>query len=159
MTVKKHIVILGGGITGLSSAFHLSRRFPNARITLVEKEDRLGGWIKSERVSVGSSSIVLEAGPRTLRPVDKAILELVSTPYLFFILTHIPLSLDSPLRPYTSSHYNTQILSSRQISISLRPRSRRFVTPSLQLMVSALSLVRITTIVVDTPSCRPQRTF
>jgi len=92
MTEKKHIVILGGGITGLSSAFHLSGRFPDARVTLFEKEDRLGGWIKSERVSVRSSSIVLEAGPRTLRPVDKAILELVSTPRLFVIpYTYAPL--------------------------------------------------------------------
>ncbi|KAF8633513.1 hypothetical protein AX15_001419 [Amanita polypyramis BW_CC] len=80
-----HFVVLGGGITGLSSAFHLSRRFPNASITIVEKEDRLGGWIKSERASVRANdndsckegSVVLEAGPRTLRPVDKAVLELI----------------------------------------------------------------------------------
>ena len=77
-----NIVVLGGGITGLSSAFHLSRRFPDARITLIEKADRLGGWIKSERVNAASSSVVLETGPRTLRPVDKATLELVSSPPL-----------------------------------------------------------------------------
>lgn len=89
MTIQ-HFVVLGGGITGLSSAFHLSRRFPDARITIVEKEDRLGGWIKSERVSVHTSSIVLEAGPRTLRPVDKAILELVSTPHQFVCYLNPP---------------------------------------------------------------------
>ncbi|KAK2465663.1 hypothetical protein APHAL10511_002207 [Amanita phalloides] len=79
--MPNHFVILGGGISGLSCAFHLSRKFPDARITLVEKENRLGGWIRSERVSVrtpdAASSVVLEAGPRTLRPVDKAILELI----------------------------------------------------------------------------------
>ncbi|KAM6503230.1 protoporphyrinogen oxidase [Amanita muscaria] len=81
MSAPEHIVILGGGISGLSSAFHLSRSFPESRITLIEKEDRLGGWIRSERVTVrtpaASSSILLEAGPRTLRPVDKSVLELV----------------------------------------------------------------------------------
>ncbi|KAF8633159.1 hypothetical protein AX17_004660 [Amanita inopinata Kibby_2008] len=78
-----HIAVLGGGITGLSSAFHLSRRFPSSLITLVEKQPRLGGWIRSERVTVSpppspSSSVVLEAGPRTLRPVDKSLLELIN---------------------------------------------------------------------------------
>jgi protoporphyrinogen/coproporphyrinogen III oxidase len=90
-----HIAVLGGGITGLSSAFHLSRRFPAARISLIEQSFRLGGWLRSERVSLqdGSSqndpkstslranstgTVLLEAGPRTLRPNYDAILELVS---------------------------------------------------------------------------------
>jgi oxygen-dependent protoporphyrinogen oxidase len=78
-----HIAVLGGGLTGLVAAFHLSRRFPAAQITLLERENRLGGWVRSERVSVrdGSTtlgSVVLEAGPRTLRPNSKALLELVS---------------------------------------------------------------------------------
>lgn len=78
-----HIAILGGGLTGLSSAFHLSRRFPSASITLVEKEPRFGGWVRSERVRVKDkqgnvASFVLEAGPRTLRPNAKSVLELVS---------------------------------------------------------------------------------
>lgn len=78
----RHIAILGGGITGLSSAFYLSRRFPNSLITLLEKSSRLGGWIRSERVQVQDgngtpASVVLEYGPRTLRPNSKALLELV----------------------------------------------------------------------------------
>ena len=78
-----HIAILGGGITGLSSAFHLSRRFPNALITLLEKESRLGGWLRSERVQLRDeqgtpATVVLEAGPRTLRPNAYSVLELVS---------------------------------------------------------------------------------
>lgn len=77
-----HIAILGGGLTGLSSAFHLSRRFPSASITLLEKEPRFGGWVRSERVHVKDrqgkvASVVLEAGPRTLRPNAKSLLELV----------------------------------------------------------------------------------
>ncbi|THV04748.1 Protoporphyrinogen oxidase [Dendrothele bispora CBS 962.96] len=79
---RHHITILGGGISGLSSAFHLSRRFPDSLITLYEKKSSLGGWVSSERVQVrdpagGSAEILLESGPRTLRPNAKSILELI----------------------------------------------------------------------------------
>lgn len=84
MSPPTHIAVLGGGLSGLSSAFHLSRRFPSAAITLLEKSPRLGGWVKSERVNVRDSlgnecKILLEKGPRTLRPNGEAVLELVST--------------------------------------------------------------------------------
>ncbi len=80
------IGILGGGLTGISSAFHLSRRFPCASITLLESSQRLGGWVHSERVSVrdaqgNEARILLERGPRTLRPNGKSVLELVRPPY------------------------------------------------------------------------------
>ena len=83
---SRSITVIGGGISGLSAAFHLSRRFParsGAHITLVESSPRLGGWVKSEKVRVKDQAgheadVVLEGGPRTLRPVSKAILELVS---------------------------------------------------------------------------------
>ncbi|KAI0331730.1 Protoporphyrinogen oxidase [Cubamyces sp. BRFM 1775] len=79
------VTILGGGLSGLSAAFHLSRRFPaqtGVRITLVEKAQRLGGWVQSERVRVKcdqghQADVLLESGPRTLRPASKAILELI----------------------------------------------------------------------------------
>jgi len=75
----EHVVVLGGGITGLATAFHLSRRIPQAKITLVENQDRVGGWMRSERIELGSGKghMVLEAGPRTLRPRSQALLELV----------------------------------------------------------------------------------
>ncbi|KAL5508140.1 HEM14 [Sanghuangporus vaninii] len=77
------IAVIGGGITGLSSAFHLSRRFPQASIILLEKSSRDGGWIRSRRIEVKDShgnkaGILLEAGPRSLRPNSKAILELTN---------------------------------------------------------------------------------
>ncbi|EPT02148.1 hypothetical protein FOMPIDRAFT_1144080 [Fomitopsis schrenkii] len=83
----QHVAILGGGLTGLSSAFHLARRFPKARISLLEKQNRLGGWVRSERVDVTvpsaegapqSAHVRLEGGPRTLRPNGLAVLELVN---------------------------------------------------------------------------------
>ncbi|TRM61835.1 hypothetical protein BD626DRAFT_631469 [Schizophyllum amplum] len=79
-----HIAVLGGGLTGLSSAYHLSHRFPSALITLIERSSRVGGWAESERVVLkdpkdgSEASILLEGGPRTLRPSAKSVLELVT---------------------------------------------------------------------------------
>lgn len=76
-----HIAILGGGLSGLSAAFHLARRAPlSTQITLLEASARLGGWVKSERLSIPdhNASMVLESGPRTLRASGQSVLELVS---------------------------------------------------------------------------------
>lgn len=56
-------LILGGGITGLSAAWYLSRKVPEAHITLLEKENRLGGWIKTCR----EGGFLFEKGPRTFQ--------------------------------------------------------------------------------------------
>lgn len=82
----------------MSSAFHLSRRFPTASITLLEKSPRLGGWVYSERVDVrdaqgNEARILLERGPRTLRPNGKAILELVRVMYHPITISALSISL------------------------------------------------------------------
>lgn len=82
-TSPQNIAILGGGITGLSSAFYLSKSLPSANITLYEASDRLGGWLRSKHVDMGNGKIVFEQGPRTLRPHTPAALvtlELVIDP-------------------------------------------------------------------------------
>ncbi|CAD6884442.1 unnamed protein product [Tilletia caries] len=74
------IAVLGGGITGLTSALVLARRLPKDRfrIVLVEKEKRLGGWVQSDVLPLTSDAAeksaqeakvaVVEGGPRSLRP-------------------------------------------------------------------------------------------
>ena len=62
------VAILGGGITGLVSAYYLSKRLPYTKITLFEASSRLGGWLNSRSVDVGNGKVVFEQGPRTLRP-------------------------------------------------------------------------------------------
>ncbi|KAK4881047.1 hypothetical protein RN001_004366 [Aquatica leii] len=57
-------VILGGGISGLSAAFYLRKKFPLLSITLLEASNRNGGWIKSEK----HDGYIFEQGPRTIRP-------------------------------------------------------------------------------------------
>lgn len=64
----KDVAVLGGGITGLASAFYLSQELPDAKITLYEGSPRLGGWLQSRRIDVGNGEVVFEQGPRTLRP-------------------------------------------------------------------------------------------
>lgn len=58
----KKIVIAGGGISGLSARYFLSKRYPHAEITLYEKSERLGGCIESS-----CSPYFFERGPRTFK--------------------------------------------------------------------------------------------
>jgi (S)-2-hydroxyglutarate dehydrogenase len=50
------IVVIGGGIVGLSTAISLSRRFPHARLVVIEKEDE---WAKHQ---TGNNSGVIHSG-------------------------------------------------------------------------------------------------
>jgi protoporphyrinogen/coproporphyrinogen III oxidase len=54
-----HIVVVGGGISGLAAAHHLLQTVPEARVTLLEAEARLGGKIVTER----RDGFVIEGGP------------------------------------------------------------------------------------------------
>ena len=62
------IAVLGGGITGLATAYYITKSLPNAKVTLYEASSRLGGWLNSQSVDVGTGKVVFEQGPRTLRP-------------------------------------------------------------------------------------------
>ncbi|KAF2821618.1 Protoporphyrinogen oxidase [Ophiobolus disseminans] len=63
----ERIAVLGGGVAGLSSAYFVSREFPNSKVTVFEAGKEIGGWIKSKRVEVEGGHVVFELGPRTLR--------------------------------------------------------------------------------------------
>ncbi|KXS95515.1 hypothetical protein AC578_4626 [Pseudocercospora eumusae] len=69
-----HVGILGGGITGLASAYFLLRRHPNAKVTLYESKDRVGGWLESKRVPVKDGTVLFEGAARTLRPQSNGVL-------------------------------------------------------------------------------------
>ncbi|KAG0260696.1 hypothetical protein BGZ95_004381 [Linnemannia exigua] len=75
MSPRTHITVLGGGISGLSTAYYLAKTTPSTvKITLIEGTKRTGGWLHSDRVKYDPShtgekgSILLERGPRSLRP-------------------------------------------------------------------------------------------
>ena len=62
----QHVVIIGGGITGLSAAWELQQaaaQNPLLRYTVLEQSDRWGGKVHTEIVDNGSATpFVLEAG-------------------------------------------------------------------------------------------------
>jgi protoporphyrinogen/coproporphyrinogen III oxidase len=73
------IAVLGGGITGLATASFLTRECTDAKVTLYEGSNRLGGWIQSKQVEVDGGTVLFEQGPRSLRGGIKSLktLELV----------------------------------------------------------------------------------
>lgn len=66
---QPHIGVLGGGISGLASAYYVLKNDPSARITIYESSDRLGGWLQSARVPVRDGTVLFEGALRTIRPV------------------------------------------------------------------------------------------
>lgn len=54
------VVVIGGGISGLAAMRRLVQLLPDAELTLVERQQQLGGKITTERTSDG---FVIEGGP------------------------------------------------------------------------------------------------
>lgn len=68
-TRSYNAAVLGGGLTGLSAAWKMSKDPECTQITLYEKASRLGGWLQSETVQVKGGHVLFEYGPRTIRSV------------------------------------------------------------------------------------------
>lgn len=63
--VKKHVVILGAGISGLSLGWFLKEGFgEDIQLTILEKASRTGGWISTSN----ENGFLFEQGPRGCRP-------------------------------------------------------------------------------------------
>lgn len=67
----RSVAILGAGLTGLTTAYYLAKLLPKTtRITIYEASDRVGGWVRSDRVPVDVAgvrgNVLFERGPRTL---------------------------------------------------------------------------------------------
>src|SRR5687768_4511611 len=57
------IVIIGGGIAGLSAAYYAKKKVPDARITLIETDSRWGGKITTDRIAFNNGQFIIEGGP------------------------------------------------------------------------------------------------
>jgi len=66
------ILVVGGGIAGLSAAWHVRAQDPRAEVTLVEKDTRLGGKIRTEE----AGGFFLEAGPDSFLSRKPAVVRL-----------------------------------------------------------------------------------
>lgn len=64
--------VIGGGISGLSFAYFLTKLRPDLSITIFEAKNKTGGWIDTVRLhnKFNGTDIVFEKGPRTLRGVS-----------------------------------------------------------------------------------------
>lgn len=77
----KNYVIIGGGISGLTLAYYLKKKFKNsASIKIMEKSNRVGGWINT----VNQKGFLFEKGPRSFRTSGSGIntLELIEELHL-----------------------------------------------------------------------------
>ncbi|MEK6750835.1 MAG: protoporphyrinogen oxidase [Chloroflexota bacterium] len=59
------IIVIGGGIAGLSAAYYAKKNIPDATITVVESDSRWGGKITTDRVSFDNGQFIIEGGPDT----------------------------------------------------------------------------------------------
>lgn len=59
------IIIIGGGISGLSAAYYASKQIPDIHITLIEASDKWGGKITTQRVPFKNGDFIIEGGPDT----------------------------------------------------------------------------------------------
>ena len=93
------IAVLGGGLTGLTTAYYLAKRLPaTAKITLYEATERLGGWVRTEKFDVdlagAKGQVSFERGPRTLSSLH-------SSAWRFDDLVLYDLALDLGLATHT----------------------------------------------------------
>lgn len=78
MTATRHVVIVGAGIAGLAAAHRLAHH-TDLRVTLLERDGRLGGKIRTERVD----GFVIEGGPDAFlswKPRGKALCDELGLP-------------------------------------------------------------------------------
>lgn len=73
--LPKDIAVLGGGLTGLATAYFIKYYNPRARVTIYEASSRLGGWIDTESVQVTTPSgekgkVLFQRGGRMLKNMN-----------------------------------------------------------------------------------------
>jgi oxygen-dependent protoporphyrinogen oxidase len=65
----RHIVIIGGGIAGLSSAYYAVKKTKEqglpVNVTLIESDSRWGGKIVTDRADFNDGQFIIEGGPDT----------------------------------------------------------------------------------------------
>jgi spermidine dehydrogenase len=60
------LVVVGGGLSGLSAAYFLLRKDPSARILILDNHDDFGGHAKRNEFQVGDRTVIAYGGSQTL---------------------------------------------------------------------------------------------
>ncbi len=95
----KRMLVIGGGIAGLSAAYYAAKYSPGTEIMLIESSDRWGGKITTERVPFQNGPFIIEGGPDTF---------LATKPYATDLCTE--LGLRDRLHGTNPDHKNTYVL-------------------------------------------------
>jgi protoporphyrinogen/coproporphyrinogen III oxidase len=61
----KDLIVIGGGIAGLSAAYYALKKSPDLRVTVLESGDHWGGKIATDRVPFKEGKFIIEGGPDT----------------------------------------------------------------------------------------------
>ncbi len=75
--MTERIVVVGGGIIGLATAWRLGQRFPDARITVLEKEKAVGQHQSSHNSGVLHAGLYYKPGSRKARLAVRGIRQMV----------------------------------------------------------------------------------
>lgn len=59
------VIVIGGGIAGLSAAYYAYKKIPNVHVTLIEAGPHWGGKITTDRVPFDGGHFIIEGGPDT----------------------------------------------------------------------------------------------
>ncbi|KAF2835589.1 Protoporphyrinogen oxidase [Patellaria atrata CBS 101060] len=67
------VAIIGGGLTGLASAYYLAKERPSTKITIYEASSRTGGWLNSKYIDTPyKKQVLFETGPHSIRSGGEA---------------------------------------------------------------------------------------
>ncbi|KNC75869.1 hypothetical protein SARC_11612, partial [Sphaeroforma arctica JP610] len=66
------VAVVGGGLSGLSAAYHLARAAPHVQVVVLERSARVGGWVHTSKVhhvdgDAIKSPLILDTGPHSVR--------------------------------------------------------------------------------------------
>ena len=116
-SIKKNTVILGAGITGLSTAHYLSLK--NEDFLVLEKNNRVGGNISSEK----KEGFIIENGPNTVLLNNNSIIQLIKAYDLW----------DTISVPQESAESNRYVLLNDKLHLLPRNPLEFFKSPLLSL--------------------------
>ena len=82
LPIPFRVVILGGGLSGLSAAHTLLKHTQvPTEVTLIESQKSFGGWLSSTRFDDGT---IFEHGPRSARSYGNVAIEALSLVSFFY---------------------------------------------------------------------------
>lgn len=132
------MAVLGGGLTGLTTAYYLAKMLPKTtKITVYEASSRTGGWIRTDRVPVDvdgvQGTVQFERGPRTLSSLHTSSSRFDDL-ILYDLALDLGLRIESPPEQPRYICYNNEV-------VRLPPHASLLDCLSQPLFVSAIPAV------------------